>query len=57
MVAYVSHVFFCPRCGRKHEAPTRAQVEEDVKGHVADAHPDYDPDWWDTYPANDAQGV
>ena len=40
---------YCPRCDRLFLAPTPKALDEKVKKHVAEAHPDYDPEWWDTY--------
>lgn len=35
---------YCPRCDRLYENL------EKVKKHVAEQHPDHDPEWWETYP-------
>lgn len=43
---------YCPRCDRKFlesSGPLRKRVEA-LKKHVRDNHPDYDPEWYDTYP-------
>lgn len=47
----IVYVFFCPRCDRKYTSEkSREDVREQVKTHVAGAHPDYDPEWFLTYP-------
>lgn len=39
--------YYCPRSCRKGRTyPTL----EAVKKHVRDQHPEYDPEWYDTYP-------
>lgn len=38
---------YCPRSCHKNR--TYASLE-DLKKHVREAHPDYDPEWFDTYP-------
>ena len=35
---------YCPRCDR-----VKANLET-MKDHVAKAHPDHDPNWFETYP-------
>lgn len=47
-------VIYCPRCerpykrkqGEKYSATMRRVID-----HVAQQHPDHDPEWWDTYPS------
>jgi hypothetical protein len=41
---------YCPRCDRLYYASTPAKLEEKVKKHVMEQHPDHDPEWYDTYP-------
>ncbi len=36
--------FYCPRCDKP-----KKNLEE-CKKHVAEQHPDHDPEWWDTHP-------
>jgi hypothetical protein len=51
MVVQITFVYFCPRCDRKIESDiSTAEVEKKTRTHVSEAHPDYDPEWWDTYP-------
>lgn len=48
-----TYPFFCPVCDRPYSSTvSREAVLETVKKHVAGQHPDYDPEWWDTYPTN-----
>jgi hypothetical protein len=43
--------YYCPRCDDKTESGVSwAEAEKIVKAHVKKAHPDYDPNWFDTYP-------
>ena len=35
---------YCPRCDK-----LKPNLEV-LKDHVSKQHPDYDPEWWDTYP-------
>jgi hypothetical protein len=41
---------YCPRCDRIYDGGSRSATLEIVKKHVAEQHPDHDPEWWDTYP-------
>jgi hypothetical protein len=42
---------YCPRCNRpKKSTLSLGDALEQVKKHVEQNHPDYDPEWYDTYP-------
>lgn len=41
---------YCPRCDRPYSGKNSDEALETVKKHVAEQHPDHDPDWADTYP-------
>lgn len=44
-------VYYCPRCNDKIESYVSTEDAEDLtKTHVSLAHPDYDPEWYITYP-------
>lgn len=50
-MAVVIYSYYCPRCDRKTESEISwDDAEQIVKDHVKKAHPDHDPDWFDTYP-------
>lgn len=51
-VAY-SHIVCCPRCDRKYGGKDKNEVWNRVKKHVAEQHPDHDPEWFDTYPEHE----
>lgn len=39
-------VQFCPRCDRAYSHKNKDTLLEKIKKHVAEQHPDHDPDWW-----------
>ncbi|ADD81089.1 gp091 [Rhodococcus phage ReqiPoco6] len=45
-------IFFCPRCDRPFPQGTKSlqTLSSDLLKHVHEAHPDYDSEWYDTYP-------
>jgi hypothetical protein len=44
-------VFYCPACNQKIESlVSTLDAEELTKEHVSLAHPDFDPEWYITYP-------
>jgi hypothetical protein len=44
-------VYYCPSCNDKIESlVSKDDAEELTKEHVTLAHPDYDPEWYITYP-------
>lgn len=47
---------YCPRCDRAYTAEGKdsyMNVLKRVISHVAEQHPDHDPEWYDTYPHKD----
>lgn len=38
---------YCPRCDRRFYAITKAKAEKLLADHVANQHPDHDPEWND----------
>lgn len=53
MAAMPETTFHCPRCDRSYSSKdfkNLKQLEERVRKHVREQHPDYDPEWFDTFP-------
>jgi hypothetical protein len=53
-------IFHCPRCDRefvKETSDSHVEILNDVIKHVANQHPDYDPEWFDTHSMNHSNEV
>lgn len=49
MAEEVEHkVVYCPRCDRPFAEATLIKVWDRLVNHVREAHPDYDPEWYET---------
>lgn len=49
----LNYVMWCPRCDRPYDSQkSEKDTLELVKKHVAEQHPDHDPNWHETYPEN-----
>ena len=47
-------IAYCPRCDRPFNLTKKGlEALDQLKEHVANQHPDYDPEWYDTYPESE----